>query len=247
MAKNRNETSRCAVRAAPSSRVFHTYMRTVLRPILEGEFSRMQVSVFMELFSYLEQTRYDFSADRAYQTRPISNAEIADHFGVQIRTVRRWIAALEKLGILKRDPKKNPCHKFKNLFNRLRFVGFKDWLFETHQKARPDNPCPPIKKDIKDIHITSKKMGEDSRANEPSAGVSPAFKEIAFPPNGSIRYSDLWKSIALRHLPEGRGRPCMDMIAQRFREHLSGYKIPLNHRSVLNRWTKYCQRAKPIT
>lgn len=217
----------------PSTHQFITYLEEEIRPLLAETFSRPQVSVLIDLLRFLEQQRYDFSADRAFQTRPISNAAIADQFGVTERTVRRWIAQLEALGIVERQKRKNPHHAYKNLLNRIGFASFCGWFRALLAKI-PDSLCPPNKKDIKNISISS----ENSEGKkEPLA---------AFPTTGSIRYDSYWRDLAEKHLPSGRRRPSIDMVAQRFRENLKSHILAFDHPSVTNRWIKFCQRAKPV-
>jgi DNA-binding Lrp family transcriptional regulator len=218
----------------PSTHQFITYLEEEIRPLLTEKFSRPQVSVLIDLLRFLEQQRYDFSADRAFQTRPISNAAIADQFGVTERSVRRWIAQLEGLGILERQKRKNPHHAYKNLLNRIGFSSFCGWFRALLAKI-PDNQCPPKKKDIINISISSK---------NPEGKKKP---DIIFPTKGSIRYDRFWRETAETYLPSGRGRPCMDMIAARFRENLKFHLLAFDHPSVANRWIKFCQRAKPVS
>lgn len=217
----------------PSTHQFNTYLEQEVRPRLAEEYSRPQVSVLIDLLRFLEQQRYDFSADRAFQTRPISNAAIADQFGVTERTVRRWMAQLEKMGIVERQSRKNPRHAYKNLLNRIGFASFCGW-FRALLAKTPDTQCPPNKKDIINISISSKNSG-DKKASD-----------TTFPTTGSIRYDRRWRELAERHLPSGRGRPCMDMIAQRFRENLKSHTMAFDHPSITTRWIKFCQRARPV-
>lgn len=217
----------------PSTHLFKTYIEQHVRPLLRDKYSRPQVSVMVDLLMYLEQQRYDFSADRAFQTRPISNASIAALFDVTERSVRRWMSQLEELGILKREHRKNPRSKYKNLLNRIRFTSFWEWIKVQARKAQ-DNQSPPRKKDIKNINLRLRKNGEIEKSN------------TAFPSSGSIAYDIVWKELAEKHLPAGRSRPCKDMIARNFRENLKLYGIALDHPSVKQRWINFCQRAKPV-
>ena len=120
-----------------------------MRPLLASHVSRAQVSVLIDLLGFLEQQRYDFSAGRAFQTRPLANAAIAERFSVTVRSIRRWLADLEALGLIAREYRKNPHHRYKNLLNRVRFSGFCGW-FKRKLQATPDSPCPPKKKDFQD-------------------------------------------------------------------------------------------------
>ncbi len=217
----------------PSSHNFTRYIEEEVRPILQERCSRPQVSVLIDLLNFLEQQRYDFSADRAFQTRPISNAAIAAQFRVTARTVRRWIAQLETLGIVERLSRKNPHHAYKNLLNRIGFTSFCGW-FRALLSKTPGSQCPPNKKDIMNISIRSENLGDKKKAVQP------------FPKTGSIRYDQYWKELAEKCLPGGRGRPCMDMIARRFRTHLAQYGLPLEDPSFTKRWINYCQRGRPV-
>jgi len=217
----------------PNSHQFSNYLRDEVQPILEANYSRQQVWVLMGLMAYLEQQRFDYSADRAFQTRPISNAAIAAHMKVTERTVRRWMCSLEKLGIIRRVQSKNPKHKYKNLLNRISLASFRGW-FRGLLARTPDSQCPPNKKDI-NISINHKKNSEEKRE-----------ENRTFPSSGSIRYNQHWKDIALKCLPSGSRRPCMDMIAKKFRENIKGHGLSLSHGSMTTRWTRFCQNAKPV-
>lgn len=217
----------------PSTHQFNKHIEEQIRPALSERYSRPQVSVLIDLLRFLEQQRYDFSASRAFQTRPISNAAIADHFGVVIRTVRRWLAQLEQVGILSRVERKNPNHSYKNLLNRIRFNSFCEWFRGLLEKT-PDTVCPPNKKDIKNISVSSKYSGGEKG------------QKVTFPVSGSVRYDPYWRDIAQKNLPSGRTRPCMNMVAQRFRENLQQHGISLDHPSVTSRWTNFCKRARPV-
>ena len=220
-------------RPKPSTHQFSNYLRDEVRPILEANYSRPQVWVLIGLMTYLEQQRYDYSADRAFQTRPLSNAAIADHMKVTERTVRRWMSGLEKLGIIRRVQSKNPRHKYKNLLNRIRLASFCGW-FKGLLAKTPVSQCPPNKKDINISFTDQKNSGEKGEQKQ------------SFPPSGSIRYNSHWKDLALKHLPSGSRRPCMDMIAKKFRENLKGHGVNLSHGSITTRWVRFCQNAKPV-
>jgi len=217
----------------PSSASFRTYLEEVVRPLLAAHVSRAQVSVLIDLLGFLEQQRYDFSAGRAFQTRPLANAAIAERFGVTVRSVRRWLADLETLGLIAREYRKNPHHRYKNLLNRVRFAGFCDW-FRKKLSATPDNPCPPMKKDFQDKSITLEKH-QDRKSAPP------------FPASGAIRYDEYWASLARIHLPSGRSRPCMNRIAEKFRSNLARYAVSYDHPSVKTRWVNFCKAARPVT
>ncbi|CUX79986.1 hypothetical protein [Roseibaca calidilacus] len=192
----------------PSSASFRTYLEEVVRPLLASHVSRAQVSVLIDLLGFLEQQRYDFSAGRAFQTRPLANAAIAERFSVTVRSIRRWLADLEALGLIAREYRKNPHHRYKNLLNRVRFSGFCGW-FKRKLQATPDSPCPPKKKDFQDKSITPKNH-QDQKSAPP------------FPASGTITYDTFWADLARTHLPSGRSRPCMNRIAEKFRGNLAG-------------------------
>lgn len=217
----------------PSSASFRTYLEEVVRPLLASHVSRAQVSVLIDLLGWLEQQRYDFSGGRAFQTRPVANAAIAERFGVTVRSVRRWLADLETLGLIAREYRKNPHHRYKNLLNRVRFAGFCDW-FRKKLSATPDNPCPPKKKDFQDKSITTENLQDQKSAP-------------AFPASGAIRYDEYWASLARIHLPSGRSRPCMNRIAEKFRGNLARYAVSFDHPSVKSRWVNFCKAARPVT
>jgi len=217
----------------PSSASFRTYLEEVVRPLLASHVSRAQVSVLIDLLGWLEQQRYDFSAGRAFQTRPLANAAIAERFSVTVRSVRRWLADLETHGLIAREYRKNPHHRYKNLLNRVRFAGFCDW-FKRKLQATPDSPCPPKKKDFQDKSITPENL-----QNQKSAP--------AFPASGAIRYDEYWASLARTHLPSGRSRPCMNRIAEKFRSNLTRYAVSFDHPSVKSRWVNFCKAARPVT
>lgn len=233
-ANDRVVPDRREVRPTPNTHQFTKYLEEEVLPILRGNVSRTQVSVLMDVLRFLEQQRYDYSADRAFQTRPISNAAIAERFDVTERTVRRWFSQLEDLGILTREHRKNPNHRYKNLLNRIRFSSFWGW-FKGLLAKTPVSQCPPNKKDIKNISISSKNSKEKRE------------QVATFPKTGSIRYDRYWKALAEKHLPSGRGRPCMDMIAQKFRLHLKKYKIAFDAPNIKTHWTNYCERAPIIS
>lgn len=216
----------------PSSASFRTYLEEVVRPLLTSHVSRAQVSVLIDLLGFLEQQRYDFSAGRAFQTRPVANAAIAERFGVTIRSVRRWLADLETLGLIAREYRKSPHHRYKNLLNRVRFAGFCDW-FKRKLQATPDSPCPPKKKDFQDKSITPENH-QDQKSAPP------------FPASGTITYDTFWADLARTHLPSGRSRPCMNRIAEKFRSNLTRYAVSFDHPSVKSRWVNFCKAARPV-
>ena len=217
----------------PSTHRFKVYLEEIVRPKLKEQLSRAQVSVLIDVLGWLEQQRYDYSAHRAFQTRPISNAHIASVFEVTERSVRRWMALLEKLGILERRFRKNIRHAYKNLLNRYQFCGFLSW-FKEQNPPTPDTQSPPNKKDIINISISSEDSGDKDQ------------KIPDFPSCGGINYDPYWKGLALKHLPSGSGRPCMTMMAEKFRQNIKGYALPLSHPSITSRWIKFCQRAKAV-
>lgn len=216
----------------PSSASFRTYLEEVVRPLLASHVSRAQVSVLIDLLGWLEQQRYDFSAGRAFQTRPLANAAIAERFSVTVRSVRRWLADLETLGLIAREYRKNPHHRYKNLLNRVRFAGFCDW-FRKKLSATPDSQSPPKKKDFQDKSITTE-IHEDQKSAPP------------FPASGAIRYDAYWADLARIHLPSGRSRPCMNRIAEKFRANLARYAVSFDHPSVKTRWINFCKAARPV-
>ncbi|CAM4125764.1 hypothetical protein [Palleronia rufa] len=224
--------SRKGHKPTPSTRTFAAWIEDHVRPLLIANFSRPQVSVLIDLLRFLEQQRYDFSADRAFQTRPLSNARIADALAVTDRTVRRWLAHLERLGLVERVHRKNPHHRYKNLLNRVRFSAFWGWFRERLAKA-PVAQCPPSKKDMNHISLERKKSCEEPHS-------VPSF------PNGTIRYDAHWRDLAEKHLPSGRCRPDINVIAQRFRENLRSHAIGLDHSSITARWIAFCKRARPV-
>lgn len=224
--------SRKGHKPTPSTHTFSAWIEEHVRPVLSANFSRPQVSVLIDLLRFLEQQRYDFSADRAFQTRPLSNARIADALSVTDRTVRRWFAHLERLGLVERVHRKNPHHRYKNLLNRVRFSAFWGW-FSGRLARTPVTKSPPNKKDMKYISL-----GEN--ISEGKREASPPF------PTGTIRYDAFWRNLAEKYLPSGRCRPDMNMIAQRFRENLALHAIGLDHPSIPKRWIAFCKRARPI-
>ena len=217
----------------PGSASFRTYLEEVVRPLLKAHVSRAQISVMIDLLGFLEQQRYDFSGGRAFQTRPLSNAALAERFSVTVRSIRRWLADLEALGLIAREYRKNPHHRYKNLLNRVRLKGFCDW-FKRKLQATPDSLSPPKKKDFQDKSITPEKY-QDRKSAPP------------FPASGAIRYDAYWASLALRHLPGGRSRPCMNRIAEKFRGNLKRHSIGFDHPSVEKRWINFCAAARPVT
>ena len=217
----------------PSSARFRTYIEEAVRPLLSTHVGRAQVSVLIDLLGFLEQQRYDFSAARAFQTRPLANAAIAERFGVTLRSVRRWLADLEALGLIAREYRKNPHHRYKNLLNRVRFTGFWDW-FNARRPQITDSPCPPKKKDFQDKSINPENPRDQKSA--PS-----------FPASGVISYDTFWADLARRHLPSGRSRPCMNRIAEKFRGNLMRHGIGFDHPSVEKRWVSFCKAARPVT
>jgi len=217
----------------PSSASFRTYLEEVVRPLLASHVSRAQVSVLIDLLGFLEQQRYDFSAGRAFQTRPLANAAIAERFSVTVRSIRRWLADLETLGLIAREYRKNPNHRYKNLLNRVRLKGFCDW-FKRKLQAAPDRPCPPKKKDFQDKSITTENH-QDQKSAPP------------FPTSGTINYDTFWADLARIHLPTGRSRPCMNRIAEKFRGNLTRYDVRFDHPSVKSRWVNFCKAARPVS
>lgn len=217
----------------PTTAQFARFMTEVARPLLRKTYKSHGTTLAAVLL-YLEQARYDFSADRAFQTRPISNAEIASEHGVSIDTAKRWIRQLEAVGLVKRQLRRNIHHKFKNLLNRLGFDLFKSW-FQDHLKAAKSVICTPNKKTISDSHITGDKYLEKNK--EPLGEP--------FPSSGSLTYCPKWRAIAEKHLPSGRKRPCMTKTAEAFRENLKKFQIPFSSPKVEARWANWCRRANP--
>lgn len=218
----------------PSTQKFRAYIEECVRPHLSEHCSRQQVSVLIDLLTWLEQQRYDYSAARAFQTRPLANAAIADRFGVTVRSVRRWFAQLEELGIIARELRKNAHHSYKNLLNRIRFSSFFDW-FKTKEKQTPDRSCPPKKKDIKNISISDEDFDEKKKA-------APSF-----PATGSITYDPYWSALADQHLVSGRSRPDRNKVAENFRANLAKHQIALTDKSITQRWINFCKAALPVT
>lgn len=203
-----------------------------MRPLLASRVSRAQVSVLIDLLGFLEQQRYDFSAARAFQTRPLSNAALAERFGVTVRSIRRWLGQLEALGLIAREYRKSPRHRYKNLLNRVRFAGFRDW-FKRKLSAPPDSPCPPKKKDLEYKSLNAENL-QDQKSAPP------------FPASGSIRFDAHWADLARRYLPDGRSRPCMNQVAEKFRGNLLRHCIGFDHPSVEKRWINFCRAAAPV-
>ena len=218
----------------PSTAQFGQYIKTVAKPALYAAHSRAVASQLLNLLYYLEHERYDFSKDRAYQTRPICINELAEYFEVTHRSVQRWLAALEDLGILVREYRKDPSSRFKNKFSRVAFPSFKAWFGGVLQAAR-DALCHPPKKDNLQLSINDKNSDEKKSDTE-----TPPF-----PASGGISYESYWIKLAHQHLPSVR-RPCPSMIADKFRKHLKDINVPLNHRSIRQRWINFCSKAKPI-
>jgi hypothetical protein len=216
----------------PSSASFRTYLEEVVRPLLASHVSRAQVSVLIDLLGFLEQQRYDFSAERAFQTRPLANAAIAERFSVTVRSVRRWLADLESLGLIARQYRKNPHHRYKNLLNRVRLNGFCHW-FKCKLQVTPDNSCPPKNKNFQDKSIAPENL-QDQKTSPP------------FPASGVITYNTFWADLARNHLPSGRSRPCMNRIAEKFRYNLKRYDVGFDHPSVKSRWVNFCKTARPV-
>jgi DNA-binding transcriptional ArsR family regulator len=104
--KNQKQTS-----LTPSSANFSQYIDTEITPFLYDSCNRNIANQLIVLIQYLERKRYDFSADRAFQTRPICISEIAEHFLVTVRSVQRWLSKLESFGILHRQFRKDPQHR----------------------------------------------------------------------------------------------------------------------------------------
>lgn len=216
----------------PSTRTYSEWIEEHVRPLLTENFSRPQVSVLIDLLRFLEQQRYDFSADRAFQTRPLSNARIAEAFCVTERTVRRWFAHLERLELVDRVYRKSRHHRYKNLLNRIRLSSFCGW-FRSKLARTPASQCPPSYKDMKHIKLGRKNAGEEQQEQPPF-------------PEGTVRYAAYWRDLADKHLPSGRNRPDMNMIAEVFRANLRTHAIGLCDPSVTARWVAFCKRARPV-
>ena len=216
----------------PTTNAFRAWIEDHVRPLLLQRISRGRVSVMIDLLTWLEQQRYDFRAARAFQTRPLAMGRIADHFSVSTRTARRWFAELEDFGLIAREYSKNRRHRYKNLFNRIKFAAFFDWFKDKLMKT-PVSDCPPNKTDLESKSINDENSDQKQ-------------KLAAFPASGSITYDKEWADLARSFLPSGRGRPCMNMVAQKFRQNLSQHGVKLDHPSVRKRWINFCKGAKPI-
>lgn len=217
----------------PSSKSFNSYIEEVVRPLLAERCTPIAASRMIDLLKWLEQQRYDFSAGRAFQTRPLSNAAIADIFRVTMRSVRRWFADLEALGLLAREHRKNPRHTYRNLLNRIRFTSFWEW-FKAKVASTPDAPCPPKKKDLESKSINGKNSCEEKAMPR-------------FPASGPITYDRYWSDLADQHLPGTRStRPDRNMIAEKFRVNLNRHAISFDHPSLTARWINFCKAASPI-
>lgn len=217
----------------PTTNRFRKYIEELVRPTLLKHVSNTQVSVFIDLLTWLEQQRFDYSGRRAFSTKPLSNSLIAETFQVTERSVRRWMALMERHGFIERVFRKNTNHRYRNLLNRFRFCGFYTW-FNQQKTDSPDTQSPPNKKDLESKSIST----ENSQNND--------YKTPPFPASGGVNYDPYWKHLALKHLPSGSGRPCMTMIAERFRQNLRSHTLPLSHGSITARWIKFCQRAKAV-
>lgn len=220
----------------PSTAQFHDYITRYAKPLLYRQHSRPLANQLMLVLYYLEHQRYDFSKDRAYQTRPICIHELAEHFEVTDRSVQRWLAMLEALAIIRREYRKDPDSRFRNKFSRIALGGFKAWFARTLEAAKQamrDTARHPPKKAIFNSSFSTEQDDEDKETPPP------------FPASGAIRYSPYWYEIAVMYLPGGSKRPCTTLVADRFRANLRQYSVPLNHRSLPARWIKFCQNAKP--
>lgn len=216
----------------PSTHYFANWIEECVRPLLKTAFEREKVSVLIDMLRFLEQQRFDFSAGRAFKTRPLAVELISTRMDVTKESVRRWFRQLEALGVVKREYRKNPHHKYKNLFNRISFTGFAAWFKKLVAKA-PTTQSPPKKKDMRYIPSEGKKSVEEG-------STPPSF------PTGTIRYDVFWRDLAEKHLPSGRSRPDMNMIAQKFRENLTSHAVSLDHPSITARWIGFCKRARPV-
>lgn len=218
----------------PSTAQFGHYIETVAAPALHDAYSRNKANQLLLVLYKLERARYDFSKDRAFQTRPICIGELAEHFDVSHRSVQRWLAALEQVGILTREYRKDPSSRYKNKFSRMAFPDFKAWFAKILSAAR-DMRCHPPKKDNLQLSINAENSDEKKEAEE-----TPAF-----PSTGGVTYDPYWLDLAMKHLPSV-GRPCKNMVAERFRSHLKSMDIPLNHKSIKQRWINFCTKAHPV-
>lgn len=217
----------------PSTAQFAKYIRNVVKPKLYATASRSLANQLLTLLNYLEQERYDFSSDRAYQTRPICIQELAEYFEVTKRSVQRWLAALEALGFAQRIFRKDPRSAYKNRFSRIEFPTFKLWFVKIAEDAN-DTACRPTKKDNLQLSINPK-ISELPKQDD----------QIAFPASGGVTYYPVWIAIARKNLPTFN-TPCTSIVASRFRTNLAHYGIPLNHPSVQKRWANFCKRAQPV-
>lgn len=220
----------------PTTALFARFMTEVARPLLRKNYKSHGTTLAAVLL-YLEQARYDFSADRAFQTRPISNAEIASEHGVSIDTAKRWIRQLEAVGLVKRQFRRNIHHKFKNLLNRIGFNLFQIW-FKDHLRAAKSVVCTPNKKTIYDSKIARDKNGEKS--------TEATFRP--FPQSGGVKYCPYWEPLtntALAHFNPNR-RPSATMLAESFRRAMKKYNRSLSAPAITKAWTNWCKNAFPI-
>jgi len=216
----------------PSTAQFAHFIHTVAKPALFKAYGREYANQLINLIHYLEHKRYDFSKDRAYQTRPLCINELAEYWGVSHRSVQRWLAALESHGILEREYRKDPQSRFRNKFSRIAFPAFKKW-FCTVLKAAHDALRHPPEKAILDSNLSTENCREKKEAPE------------AFPDSGGVKYSPYWLKLAMENLPGGSKRPCSTLVAERFRANLKQYEVSLSHPSLTARWISFCKRAKP--
>ncbi|GGX72557.1 hypothetical protein GCM10007385_46680 [Tateyamaria omphalii] len=228
----------------PNTATYHTYVDEVVTPTLYDNFNRNMANALLALLRFLEQRRYDFSADRAFQTRPISVAAIADHFRVTTRSVQRWFANLERVGIAARVYRKNPGHKFKNLLNRIDFTGFSAWFGALAAKAKKEQRDAKSRpnKQISSRSIFNPEISEKDGCNEArETSCTPTF-----PKSGPIKYDKHWLAIAYENLPSRPHTPCTTATADAFRKHLNQLGIGFNHPSISKRWANFCKGRYPV-
>lgn len=220
----------------PSSAVFYKFVKEVARPLLLKSHTGSHAAKLSALLLYFEQTRYDFSAERAFQTRPISNAEVAAEFGISIDTAKRWIRQLEAVGLVNRQYRRNRHHAFKNLLNRIGFSAFAQW-FKAHLAAAKSAVCTPNKKTIYDSKINMDKNGDKTDGS--------AFRP--FPASGGIKYCPYWEPLtdkALAHFTTNR-RPSPTILAESFRRAMKEYNRSLSAPAIIKAWTNWCKNAFP--
>jgi len=129
-------------RPKPSTHQFKKHIDEVVKPTLLERFGKHAWRM-IGFLHHLEQLRYDYSANRAFQTRPVSNGALADYMGVTERTIRRWMVALEDLGIIRREHRKSRHHRYKNLLNRPKSGSIR---YNEHWRHIAENNLPSGRK-----------------------------------------------------------------------------------------------------